>query len=521
MAIYSLNTAPVKRSAGRSAVASAAYRSGIALTDERTGTTHDYTGKGVSGVAHRAILMPDGGREVDRSELWNAAESAEKRKDARTAREWRLALPAELNAKERTELAVEFGRELSNRYGVAVDVSVHRPDREGDQRNHHAHILATTRTVSRGENGQPIMGEKASIELSDSKRRKQGLGSAGDEIKAIRGAWRDMANNALERAGEIARIDDRSLVDQGVTDRQPPIHLGPNVVAMQRKGMTSPQRAERYSNAARCDALVIDLAEVRRQIAAEEKAQEYRPGSILAAARGGDRQHLLDVPMPVAPRPREIVLREWQGEKDRQFRSVQQKAERVDGYGRRLLAQHEERREKHRLAKPAEPTGLMAGMRRGAYEVAVKAWEQARDAIQRRVDRLSQQIDTLAGYMRKAFPHEAGPSKGEQLAERKAEQAKPALAAEYHQQQEQTAMAKDATLYTRADRDVRTDQARLERDGKLAANLAETVEKEAQQPAPKMTEQEKRVQEARERIKAQRDRERDDNEKGKSRGHGR
>ena len=43
MAIYHLSTKPISRSSGRSAVASIAYRAGIAITDERLGKTYDYS----------------------------------------------------------------------------------------------------------------------------------------------------------------------------------------------------------------------------------------------------------------------------------------------------------------------------------------------------------------------------------------------------------------------------------------------------------------------------------------------
>ena len=39
-------------------------------------------------------------------------------------------------------------QKLVERYGVAADVAIHAPHREGDQRNHHAHILTTTRVLS-------------------------------------------------------------------------------------------------------------------------------------------------------------------------------------------------------------------------------------------------------------------------------------------------------------------------------------------------------------------------------------
>src|SRR3546814_2265883 len=82
---------------------------------------------------------------ADRERLWNAAELAETRKNATVAREYEIALPVELSADERRELALDLAREISERHGVAVDVAIHAPGREGDHRNHHAHLLTTTR----------------------------------------------------------------------------------------------------------------------------------------------------------------------------------------------------------------------------------------------------------------------------------------------------------------------------------------------------------------------------------------
>lgn len=146
MAIYHLSVKSISRSAGRSVVAAAAYRAGQELTDERQGLTHDYTRK--QGVEDAFIVAPDGADWAqDRNALWNAAEAAEKRKDAKTGREYELALPAELDAGARKELARDFARELVERYGVVADVAIHEPGRAGDNRNHHAHILTTTRTA--------------------------------------------------------------------------------------------------------------------------------------------------------------------------------------------------------------------------------------------------------------------------------------------------------------------------------------------------------------------------------------
>ncbi len=52
----------------------------------------------------------------------------------------------------------------------------------------------------------------------------------------LRQLWETVANRALEQAGTDARIDRRSLGEQGI-DRQPGIHIGPNVLAMEDQGL--------------------------------------------------------------------------------------------------------------------------------------------------------------------------------------------------------------------------------------------------------------------------------------------
>ena len=77
----------IKRSAGRSAVAAAAYRSGTKLINEWDGMTHDYTRKG--GIVHAEIMLPAHAPPefADRSILWNSVEQIEKARDSQLARE--------------------------------------------------------------------------------------------------------------------------------------------------------------------------------------------------------------------------------------------------------------------------------------------------------------------------------------------------------------------------------------------------------------------------------------------------
>ena len=233
MAIYHCTTKTVNRSSGRTAVASMAYRAGEKLTDERTGLTHDFTRK--EGVVYTEILS-NLDTELDRSKVWNLAEKSENRKDARTAREWVIALPDELDEEQRKELAKEFAQSLVDRYGVIADLAIHAPSHNGSDKNHHAHILLTTRKAELDQDHNLVLKDKTDIELNNTKRKTLGMGTSQEEIKQIRSTWANLANHALEHAGYRERIDHRSYADQG-NQLQATIHEGSKVTQMRRKGI--------------------------------------------------------------------------------------------------------------------------------------------------------------------------------------------------------------------------------------------------------------------------------------------
>lgn len=222
MSIFHLTVRSVSRASGRSAVAAAAYRAGERLTNDRDGRIHDYTNKP---VVEAFILTPVDAPEWsrDRARLWNAVEAAEKRKDAKVAREYELALPAEVDAAERRRLAETFGLRLVERYGVAVDVAIHPPSEEGDQRNHHAHLLTTTRVI-----------EPAGL---DAKTRILDVSStASVEVEALREIWADLVNQALAQANVRERVDHRSFERQGKAI-EPTVKMGPIVTAIERRAL--------------------------------------------------------------------------------------------------------------------------------------------------------------------------------------------------------------------------------------------------------------------------------------------
>lgn len=205
------------------ATAKAAYRAGALIRDERTGDLHDYRRKG--GIETTFILAPaeaDPALTGDRAALWNHAEATDKRKNSVTARELVLPLPADVSEAARREIAEGAGRFLVERYGVAADVAIHAPHPDGDGRNHHAHILFTTRRL-----GPDGLAEK--IRILDDKR----TGSA--EYEAMRKACADETNRILEHEGVPYRVDHRSYERRGM-EREPTQHMGPAATAMERQG---------------------------------------------------------------------------------------------------------------------------------------------------------------------------------------------------------------------------------------------------------------------------------------------
>ena len=278
MATYHLSAKTISRSQGRSATGAAAYRSGARIADERTGVLHDYRRR--RGVEASLLILPDDAPDwaSDRARLWNAAERAETRKNSTVAREFEIALPAELDAGERRRLAADFARELVARHGCAADVAIHRPGRAGDHRNHHAHLLLTTRRLTAAG-----FTEKTR-ELDDLKT---------GEIGRWRARFADLQNARLREAGVEARVDHRSLEAQAI-DREATIHLGPAATALERRGVPTrlgeSNRAVQASHAERQRDAEARPAAERRET---EPTRPAEPPAPEAEARAPAPENLL------------------------------------------------------------------------------------------------------------------------------------------------------------------------------------------------------------------------------------
>ena len=249
----------IKRSAGRSAVAAAAYRSGTKLTNEWDGMTHDYTRKG--GIVHAEIMLPAYAPPefADRSILWNSVEQIEKARDSQLAREIEAALPRELSREQQLALVRSYVKDNFVDKGMCADFAIH----DKGTGNPHAHIMLTVRPLK--ENGQWGAKCRKAYDLDENGQRipdgKGGWKNHREDttdwndkgnVEIWRAAWAAYTNRALESAGRPERIDHRSYKRQGI-DKIPSVHLGPAASQMEKRGIRT------------------DKGEVNRQIAADNK----------------------------------------------------------------------------------------------------------------------------------------------------------------------------------------------------------------------------------------------------------
>lgn len=208
MALYHLHVRNISRSDGRSAVACAAYRAGETLPNAAEEKASSFGGRRDVVFAELRLPAQAPAWMADRASLWNAVEQAEKRKDARLAKEIEFALPRELARSEWLGLA----RQMADAYvslGHVVDLAIHD---DGTAHNPHVHLMLTTRAIGADGFG-------AKLRAADGKAF----------VKDARALWAKIANAALGAAG-FAGIDPRSHAARGIREA-PGQHLPPDQAA--------------------------------------------------------------------------------------------------------------------------------------------------------------------------------------------------------------------------------------------------------------------------------------------------
>lgn len=193
MAIYSFKMENISRGEGQSSVNSAAYRHRKVFFDNRTGEVCGRKTAHKKDLAFAQIFAPEHTPPdliVDSETLWNAVEVSEKRKDARLAKEFKIALPAELTPEQSIELTAAFVLEHFTKQGIIADVVIH--DINGH--NPHIHIMGTTREV-----------------LSTGFGKKVREWDKPETLDSWRKGWQNICNAFLELYGHDERIDHRSI----------------------------------------------------------------------------------------------------------------------------------------------------------------------------------------------------------------------------------------------------------------------------------------------------------------------
>ena len=248
IALFHFHVTQIKRSAGQSAVAAAAYRSGEKLHSEYYGEDSDYTRKG--GVICSEILLPPQAPPSfsDRETLWNAVEKVERGKKAQLAYSFDIALQNEFSMEENIGLARQFLLQNFVNRGMAVDFAVHSPDKEdGGIRNPHFHVMCPIRPIEPDgkwgnkqrreylldEHGNRIRDEAGNYVFNAVPTTDWG---SPDTLEHWRQAWADLCNQKFAEKELDCRIDHRSFERQGV-EQIPTQHEGPTVRAMEAKGI--------------------------------------------------------------------------------------------------------------------------------------------------------------------------------------------------------------------------------------------------------------------------------------------
>ena len=249
MAIYHLSGSIISRSQGRSAIASAAYRSGEKLADDKQGVIHDYSKK--QDVVFSEVFLPQGAPIAFKSRevLWNTVEQFEKRKDAQLAREFTISLPRELTIEQNKALISEFVTHEFVGKGMIADVCFHNDLLKDGNRQPHAHVMLTLREVNEDGFGSKVR-------------------SWNDKalLRHWRESWSSSANHHLGLNGFDVHIDHRSYEDQGIA-LEPQHKIGPSDARERMARFADHQRIARENGA-----LIFENPEIALDAITREQA---------------------------------------------------------------------------------------------------------------------------------------------------------------------------------------------------------------------------------------------------------
>lgn len=236
---YHLSAQIVSRGSGGSMIAKAAYNSRDSILEERTGELKDYSRHRDKPMA--SFIFASDPKLRDAASLWQFYDAQETRANAQTGISFIGALPAELTDAQREYIVKDFAREQFLRKGVAAQADIHRPDRHGDERNFHVHMLVSMRKVDAAGLGERAFIWKDREKNLESWREKwaergaRELEKAGFKVQAER--WRyGYLPNEQQREKALERGDEEWAAKKG---QEATTHLGPAASGIERRGERS------------------------------------------------------------------------------------------------------------------------------------------------------------------------------------------------------------------------------------------------------------------------------------------
>ncbi|MEI2769274.1 MAG: MobA/MobL family protein [Candidatus Competibacter sp.] len=147
------------------------------------------------------------------------------RANGATYREIEIALPRELNPAQRQELVLDFIRqEIGERH--AHQWAIHNPGAAlagGEQP--HAHLMYSERTLDGIDRDPEQYFKRYNGKYPELGGCRKDSAGTEERLLETRQRWAEAQNAHLQQHGHAARVDHRSLADQGI-DRAPEQHLG-------------------------------------------------------------------------------------------------------------------------------------------------------------------------------------------------------------------------------------------------------------------------------------------------------
>ncbi len=273
-ALFHVDAKIFQRSAGRSAVAAAAYRSASCLTDERIAETFDYRKKD---AREAFILTPEGAPDWtrDRGALWNRVELGERRKDAQVAREVEVSIPRDIPESDWRA----FAESVCSHYvatGAVVDIGIHCPADVYGEPQPHFHAMLTLRALDGSTPSGFAKTKNRAVESLFTSGGSYG-GERGAALVAERERIAVVMNDFLARAGSSRRASHLSNAARGL-DREPEPTMGEERTNIMKKRKRHDRRSALVSSIRNARIQENELTATEEEIMAVNPTRQARGG---------------------------------------------------------------------------------------------------------------------------------------------------------------------------------------------------------------------------------------------------